>query len=710
MRRSISLAIAFTLLAVGCGAKDISTGKASGILVRVNSIKKKPGDNIQVDMSIAVNQEESYLVTVTNPGNTALTIKRVYIEYTPLTDEEKAGKPAFRLEGAPEAETQIMPRGETGDMLSFQVIFHRYSDEQVRKANVYIINDNDESNTARNFLLVFEGRKLTPDMTLTPPQIDFNNVAPKQTEEKDLTIENTGSGRLEIQGFVLTGDPFFAVNTGAQTYKLNAGTEAGITFEQPIVIEAGNKILWKVKFSPESDDATFATLKIWTNESGNTDKNEVPISGNAQGPKLKVLPNPIDFGGVRQGTNGEIEVTLSSDGTEDVVITDIAIDSQTNEFQPDFSMLSTGGVPTADNPLVLHARASEGDKKATFVLRYIPLDVSPSDAETGKPVPDTATLKITMQNEVDVPVSGYGVSQLCPMPVIVIEEGEDVPPQTTLHLDGGQSVPSAGQITSYHWSVQQPSDNKFQLVPGAEAQSPSHQVNVAETYTYCLDVCDSTGKCSNDPDCKTTACKDVVVRPTQGIHVELTWTTPDDPDPYDEGPDAGSDLDLHFAHPFATGPDIDGDGQPDPWFHNPYDCYWGNKHPSWESVNANIKDDPTLDRDDTDGSGPENLNLDVPKTGREYTIGVHYWNDHGYGDSDPTVKVFIYGDKVAEFTMSKSCGTVMHKHDMWTVATIKWRGYGSGDQPAIVTFVTGDGTPCRIAHDYVNPDVNDIIE
>ncbi|NOZ02875.1 MAG: hypothetical protein GXP54_13460, partial [Deltaproteobacteria bacterium] len=274
------------------------------------------------------------------------------------------------------------------------------------------------------------------------------------------------------------------------------------------------------------------------------------------------------------------------------------------------------------------------------------------------------------------------------------EEGEEVPPQTILHLHGDQSQGSSGAITSYDWSVDQPPENKFNLVPTLNFPNPTHEVNVAGTYTYCLDVCDAQF-CSSDPQCNTTVCKKVVVVPDQAIHCELTWDTPGDLNQFDEGPDAGSDMDLHFTHPFATGPDLDGDGAPDGWFDLTYDCFWYNPTPEWESMNPNVSDNPSLDRDDTDGAGPENVNLDVPVDGRLYKIGVHYWDDHGFGASYPTVKCWIFGQQVYEKNL-KELDVKMFKCDMWEVATIAW------DSGQVVSVQDVNGGP-KITHCYQNP-------
>jgi len=155
--------------------------------------------------------------------------------------------------------------------------------------------------------------------------------------------------------------------------------------------------------------------------------------------------------------------------------------------------------------------------------------------------------------------------------------------------------------------------------------------------------------------------------PDEAIHVELLWNTPGDKDQSDEGPEAGADMDLHFAHAYGSGLDFDGDGKADPWFDPKYDCFWFNKSPEWGSYDPNTDDNPSLDRDDTDGAGPENLNLTLPEAGLTYNVGVHYFDDHGKGPSEADVRIYIYG----QLKFQQKSNDLQHK-DMWYVATIAW--------------------------------------
>ena len=206
---------------------------------------------------------------------------------------------------------------------------------------------------------------------------------------------------------------------------------------------------------------------------------------------------------------------------------------------------------------------------------------------------------------------------------------------------------------------------------------------MAGQYLFKLTVYDD----NNTPSC-TADEAELVVIPDESIHIELTWNTPNDPDQTDVGPDAGADLDLHFVHPFASGPDVDGDGEADGWFDQPFDCFWFNPSPQWASFDPAIDDDPGLDRDDTDGAGPENLNLNIPEHDKTYKVGVHYWADHGYGTSYASLYVYIYSELVYSVE-----DVALENYDMWEALTIDW--------PSAEVNPIGDGQ--QIIPEYINP-------
>ncbi len=265
----------------------------------------------------------------------------------------------------------------------------------------------------------------------------------------------------------------------------------------------------------------------------------------------------------------------------------------------------------------------------------------------------------------------------------VLEGPGPVLPVNTLHLAADASL-----ATRFAWRVQQPPGAQSRFVPNDEVKDPTFEVNVSGTYTFYLGVWDANGT-----PAPSQWSASVLVLSTADIHVELTWDTPQDPDETDEGPEAGSDLDLHFVHlKYADGGgDFDGDGANDPWFGSPFDCFWFNPAPNWGVFDPEITDDPTLDIDDTDGAGPENLSLWTAQTGEAYGIGVHYWADHGFGDATATLRVWIQGAPVFEATQTLSPG------DLWNVLRIEWPT-GSWTAPA----GPGGATPW-VTSDYSSP-------
>jgi hypothetical protein len=193
----------------------------------------------------------------------------------------------------------------------------------------------------------------------------------------------------------------------------------------------------------------------------------------------------------------------------------------------------------------------------------------------------------------------------------------------------------------------------------------------------------------------------VLVVPSEALHVELLWKTPADPDETDKGQGVGADMDLHFAHPLAQSQDLDCDGTADPWFSQPFDVFWFNPTPKWGSA-ATADDDARLDLDDTDGGGPENVNLDTPQgtvaEPQQYPIGVHYWNDHGFGKSFATVRVYVLG-KLAVELLDQELKPV----DMWYVGKINWPNEAIGGSGPVLQQCFQSGDACLAKKDPANP-------
>jgi len=268
---------------------------------------------------------------------------------------------------------------------------------------------------------------------------------------------------------------------------------------------------------------------------------------------------------------------------------------------------------------------------------------------------------------------------------VLIAQGDQVIPTTTIELSLELEDPASCNIAGYEWALIAPKSSCATLAPNGQVSNPTAKLDLVGDYQVFGGVTDLNGKSS----C-VKGSSQVVVIPDDHIYVELVWNTPMDEDQCDQGPEAGADVDLHFVHPFAGGDDVDGDGEPDGWFDQLYDCNWFNTKPNWGSQDPQVDDDPSLLLDDTDGTGPEAIvfNGDAPLS---YKIGVHYWNDHEYGTSDATVKVYYMGTEVYE-----TQPTPLVQHDMWEVGQV------DGATGEVDPSEAEDGGP-KITEDYESP-------
>lgn len=282
-----------------------------------------------------------------------------------------------------------------------------------------------------------------------------------------------------------------------------------------------------------------------------------------------------------------------------------------------------------------------------------------SDTATGADAVPAADITLA-----DVPTgAACPCEPACPTAVISVAQGDTVPALTTLRLSGAGST-GASAIVHYAWSVAQPHGSWSVFRPSAAGAAPDVTLpaDVPGTWEIGLVVTDADGARSCE------ARETVFVTAPEPLYVELVWDTPGDADPSDvgfiNGGSAGSDLDLHLLRPDAATADY-----PEGWFNPTHDLFWGATPPRWGSADA---PDAELVRDDTDGAGPESIHVAAPADGATYRVGVHAWDDWGYGPSFATVRVYVRGTLVFELADVELANASPGVGDLWEVATIAW--------------------------------------
>ena len=388
---------------------------------------------------------------------------------------------------------------------------------------------------------------------------------------------------------------------------------------------------------------------------------------------LEVSPKGVSFGGVKVGTLQSEEVTLTACGDSPLRLDGIYLkDGSSPAFSLDLTSLPHP--PTQDHPLVVHP----GDKVAVTVV--FTKETYSTINDDGDYVPEEGELVVdatAVPQHTAVPLSGAAVDINCPTAIIKCKEGDLVQPQTVLQLRGDESYALNGTIQKWQWDVEHPSGAQGVFVPSYTFPNPTFGVNVPGLYRILLTVYDSNGV----PSCYPAE-YEVLVMSSKAIRVELSWDVPTRPP--GTTPRQAADLDLHFAHPWAGGPDLDGDGAPDGWFNIPFDCFWFIDHPNWGSFDPGINDDPEL----KESEGGETVILDIPENVK-YRVGVHYFRQSG-DPAEASVRVYLYDQLVYE-----TPAVQLNPLDMWEVLTIEWP---TGE----ILVVEDDAGESKITHGYQN--------
>ncbi|MFH1530456.1 MAG: hypothetical protein ABIK09_06965 [Pseudomonadota bacterium] len=406
-----------------------------------------------------------------------------------------------------------------------------------------------------------------------------------------------------------------------------------------------------------------------------------PAGDTITGACIEVMPQQIKFGGKKVGELATLPLEIRSCGEADLEIDSIKLTTDSHPaYGLDLEMLSH--TPSEDDPVVMPS-----GETVTVLVTYLPECPDPVH-ESGYPPPVVGEILIRSSappGEKLVEVGGFGALIYCPTAVITCAEGETTAPWTDLHLSGEESheneCSDESNIAGWQWAVSAPIGSQARFEPSAEVEEPTFRPDVAGKYAFLLTVYDA----QNVPSC-APATHEVVVVPDDAIWIELFWETPGDPDESDTGPAAGADLDLHLQRPGGVGLDHDGDGVHECWLDPEANCFWFSPNPDWWEPGP--QDDPEMVVEDYDGAGPELIGYPAPA--REvYLVGVHDYNDHGFGESLATVRIYIHGQLVLEVPEVSLVDL-----DLWTVARIEWP---SGE----VTVCTEDGAYC-ILPDYID--------
>ena len=580
-------------------------------------------------------------INITNEGRATLVVSKMEII--------GADSGMFSFASGSEPFNLLTFDGSPATRHKVEVIFTRPERDFSSHEAVLRIETNQSIQNGRAFDGVFEVSLRAPAsngrLYATPNPIIFGRVAPPNCVEVVETLQAIGTSQT-ITGLTLAP-------LGVYTVIPNEG-DALPTPEVPWALAANETKTFTVRYCPDNESNDVATINLTTLESPDADT-VIDLRGNGGVPCISVSPDTGDFGGVRMnGTPGRVTLTVTNCADNgngenlDISAITIAADNGTPS-EPIFAF----DAPPA-TPLSLSPGAS-----AEVVATCRP---------TVEGRPETGRVVISSNDsafpEYELPLTCVGTTNECPTITAVscVERGAGgampsddllVPPLANLDCVA-DCVDPDGSCVNYTWRIlSRPAESVSEFTPASSASS-SFFVDANGDYEVQVDAQDDRGLSASSAGCRSTATLTVRAVPLAAFHTQLTWSTPSDPDSTDEGNGAGADLDLHVLNPLGC------------WEDREWDCHFRTPTADW-GVAGFTGDDCSMDRDDTDGWGPENVSLDDPAAGT-FKVGVHYWSDHGYGLSYATVIITLDG-LVAYEVRDKAMPTT---GTWWEACAVSW--------------------------------------
>ncbi len=238
--------------------------------------------------TVPVGQTESQLITLTNSGQTSVTVSAMSL-----------------LRGTEFSFPQLsLPLTlAAGQSIDINVTFSP-------TANGWVGGNATFSSSASNPKVWFQfaGTGVTSDpMVASPSSISFGQVPVGTSSTKTVVVTNNRSYQESISGFRTTGGAFSV--SGPVT---------------PLMLAAGQSVTLSITFAPQS--ASLAGGSVFVGGHLN-----VPFTGTGTAPtsaQLTVAPSSVNFGNVPVGTTATQSITMSASGAAVTVSSDSSSNAQ----------------------------------------------------------------------------------------------------------------------------------------------------------------------------------------------------------------------------------------------------------------------------------------------------------------------------------------------------------------------------------------------
>jgi hypothetical protein len=237
--------------------------------------------------NVAVSSSSSQTVTLSNPGNTALTISALTASGTGYSVNGFTLPIAIAAGANTTINAQFAPT-TTGSSAG----------------SISITSNAPGSPTT----IAMSGTGTQPVITPTPSSVAFGNVTIGSPNSQTVQIKNTGTGTLTIAQATASGTGF---------------SISGLTL--PANINAGGNTTFTVTFAPNATGAVSGSVSL-TNNSASTPFS-IPLSGTGVAATLILnsSTNSLAFGSVSTAGSSSLNVTLTNAGNASVTVSSVTV-------------------------------------------------------------------------------------------------------------------------------------------------------------------------------------------------------------------------------------------------------------------------------------------------------------------------------------------------------------------------------------------------
>ncbi len=460
---------------------------------------------------------------------------------------------------------ETMPADVGTDVAAFTVSFNG-PNSGIKASQLVIITDDDEQ---PQFRVPLQGnvRDAIPcDIVVQPGAMRFGLVANGGDYTKTIEVINRGTEDCLVWDVQLdqSRSPFFAP----------AGVPTGTA-----VIPPNGRLPLTIRFMPQGlVGVKEETTLSFSHSAPNEPRKVIPVSGLPSRYDLRVTPSPVMFGALPIDFRSFRNVTLTNHGIFPATVISANPSLGTSaEFDVHADQLGAIG--------------AEGGT-SLFRASYAP-------AQMG---PDAGELELWIQ-EANEPIifgaRGIGTDEecgdLCAPPTAICPAPQTTNVNNQVVLIGTGTDPAGDSLNCTWAKISGPSGSR-EGPANAALCNTTFTPDMVGDYEIELTVSDAMG---NTDSCTTQ----VHANPFGGLWVEMYWSI-------------NGDIDLHMLHPNAGTPNT----RP-AWIDPQWACFYGNCRGVVEWDNPGPNDNPSLDRDDIQQTGPENIRINQPSTTHPYVVG-----------------------------------------------------------------------------------------